>query len=384
MVRKLLSIGDPAPRFECRSTNNKAFRFEAAAGRYVVLTFFGTAGLERNASILRAITGELRHYFDDEALSFFGVSIDPDDEKSARVAAALPGIRYFWDFSYAVSLGYGAIDPDAMTAGEKPTYHGFTLVIDPFLRVLANIPLSDAQQHNDTLATLLAALPPLDLHAGVPLHAPLLMLPRVFEPEFCRELIAQYERSGGMDSGFMRQQQGQTVGVIDYKIKRRHDFNFEADPAHEALREAVRSRLKRRLIPAMYKAFQFHADYVERYLVACYDGEQGGFFRAHRDNTTKGTAHRQFACTINLNTDEYEGGDLRFPEFGSRTYRAPTGGAAVFSCSLLHEVLPVTKGKRYAFLPFFYSAAMKPTRDENRRFIENTATASTEAQDDLA
>ena len=32
----------------------------------------------------------------------------------------------------------------------------------------------------------------------------------------------------------------------------------------------------------------------------------------------------------------------------------PTGGAVVFSCSLLHEATPVTSGKRYAFLPFLY------------------------------
>ena len=79
-----------------------------------------------------------------------------------------------------------------------------------------------------------------------------------------------------------------------------------------------------------------------------------GHFRPHRDNTTKGTAHRRFAVTINLNADEYEGGDLCFPEFGPRTYRAATGGAVVFSCSLLHEARPVTLGKRYAFLPFLY------------------------------
>jgi len=384
MVRKILSVGDPVPRFECRSTNNKAFRFEAAAGRYLVLTCFGTAGSERNATVLRAITGDLRHYFDDQTLSFFGVSIDPEDEKSATVTASIPGIRYFWDFNFGVSIGLGAIDPDEMTAGERPTYHGFTLVLDPFLRVMANIPLADAPQHNAILAKMLALLPPLDQHAGVPIHAPVLMLPRVFEPEFCRELIAQYEHSGGQDSGFMRQQQGQTVGVIDYNIKRRHDFNFEIGEEHEALRAAVRSRLKQRLIPAIHKAFQFRADYVERYLVACYDGENGGFFRAHRDNTTKGTAHRQFACTINLNAEEYEGGDLRFPEFGSRSYRAPTGGAVVFSCSLLHEVLPVTNGKRYAFLPFFYSAAMKQTRDENRQFIGNQPDTHRDIEEDIA
>ncbi len=77
------------------------------------------------------------------------------------------------------------------------------------------------------------------------------------------------------------------------------------------------------------------------------------------------TAHRSFAVTSNLNAEEYEGGDLRFPEFGDRTYRAPTGGAVVFSCSLLHEATPVTKGKRYAFLPFLYDEEAKVIREAN-------------------
>jgi predicted 2-oxoglutarate/Fe(II)-dependent dioxygenase YbiX len=114
------------------------------------------------------------------------------------------------------------------------------------------------------------------------------------------------------------------------------------------------------------RAFQFDPTRIERWLVACYNGDgEGGHFRAHRDNTTKGTAHRKFAVTINLNAEDYDGGDLRFPEFGRRLYRAPTGGAVVFSCSLLHEALPVTRGKRYAFLPFLYDDAAARLRERN-------------------
>jgi len=68
--------------------------------------------------------------------------------------------------------------------------------------------------------------------------------------------------------------------------------------------------------------------------------------------------------------EEYEGGDLCFPEFGPQTYRAPTGGAVVFSCSLLHEARPVTKGRRYAFLPFLYDDAGAGLRERNLAFVE--------------
>jgi len=50
--------------------------------------------------------------------------------------------------------------------------------------------------------------------------------------------------------------------------------------------------------------------------IGCYDSADGGYFRAHRDNTTPYTAHRQFAMSVNLNTGEYEGGDVHFPEYG--------------------------------------------------------------------
>ena len=103
--------------------------------------------------------------------------------------------------------------------------------------------------------------------------------------------------------------------------------------------------------------------------MACYPAG-AGWFRPHRDNTTKGTAHRKFAVTINLNAEDYEGGELRFPEFGDRRYRPPTGGAVVFSCSLLHEALPVTRGERYAFLPFLYDEASARLRDENLKFVD--------------
>jgi predicted 2-oxoglutarate/Fe(II)-dependent dioxygenase YbiX len=153
--------------------------------------------------------------------------------------------------------------------------------------------------------------------------------------------------------------------VIDHGFKRRADLNLDGLAEFESLRAAVRARINRRLVPEIRKVFQFHATRIERYIVACYDGASGGFFRPHRDNTTAGTAHRCFACTINLNAEEYEGGDLRFPEFGPQTYRAPTGGAVVFSCSLLHEATPVSKGRRYAFLPFLYDDAAAEIRQAN-------------------
>ena len=88
------------------------------------------------------------------------------------------------------------------------------------------------------------------------------------------------------------------------------------------------------------------------------------FFRAHRDNTTKGTAHRRYAVSINLN-DDFDGGEVVFPEYSSKGIKAPRGGAVVFSCSLLHAVTQVTRGRRFAFLPFLYDDAAAKLREAN-------------------
>jgi predicted 2-oxoglutarate/Fe(II)-dependent dioxygenase YbiX len=125
-------------------------------------------------------------------------------------------------------------------------------------------------------------------------------------------------------------------------------------------------------VPEIQKAFQFRVSRIERHMVACYSAADGGHFRAHRDNTTKGTAHRRFAVSLNLNTGEYEGGKLRFPEFGRHLYEAPAGGAVVFSCSLLHEATAVTSGQRYAYLPFLYDDAAAKVREANLQFVAAT------------
>ncbi|GAB4163791.1 MAG: hypothetical protein Tsb006_3080 [Rickettsiaceae bacterium] len=320
---------------------------------------------DNTSKIITFITTKLRKYFDDSKVSFFGVSVDPEDEQKEKVKQITPGIRYFWDFDRSVSYAYGA------SILENPNlYIPFTLVLDPLLRVIANIPFTDIERHNNALLGILNVLPEIDNHAAVPLNAPVLVLPRVFEPEFCKELIKLYKKNGGMESGFMREKDGNTIGIIDYSFKRRQDFSFDIFAGLEDLRDIICAKLQRRLVPEIYKSFQFQVTRIERYVVACYESEVGGFFRPHRDNTTKGTAHRRFACTINLNAEEYEGGDLRFPEFGTRTYRAPTGGAVVFSCSLLHEATPVKSGTRYAFLPFLYDDAAAKIRDENKKFIK--------------
>jgi predicted 2-oxoglutarate/Fe(II)-dependent dioxygenase YbiX len=181
-------------------------------------------------------------------------------------------------------------------------------------------------------------------------------------------LVQLYEKIGGQDSGFLLDVEGKTSRVVDYRLKRRNDLAV----AHPQLREAIRSQIVRRLVPAVERFFQFQATRMDRYIVACYDSAVGGHFYRHRDNINLGAQHRRFAVTINLNKG-YEGCDLVLPEFGGRHYRAPHAGAVVFSCGALHQVTPITSGRRYAFLAFLYGEADAALREANNSRLHESA-----------
>lgn len=344
-----LLYGDPAPTFAAAGVRNPGYVFDAAAGRYLLLAMVpaGPAVDRALATIERQ-----RAAFNDAHASAFVVIVGKDTGRSKR-ADSLPGLRFLFDEDEAVAALYGATDAERWC------------LVDPALHVMAIVGPDQAAELVDRMATL----PPPGRHAGPEGSAPVLLTPRIFEPAFCEQLIALYRKTGGEPSGFMREVDGVTTLITDDSHKRRSDVLVD----DETLQKQVVARLNRRLLPQIQKVFNFKATRIERYLVARYDAESGGFFRPHRDNTTKGTAHRRFAVSINLNAD-YEGGDLRFPEFGPRTYRPPPGGAVVFSCSILHEATEVTRGERFAFLPFLYDEAAAEIREANLRYLDPALT----------
>jgi len=359
----LLTPGDPAPGFTQRSVANPRFAFDSAAGRYLVLCFYGSAGEPHAQAALRAAL-DRPDIFDDRRACFFGVSVDPQDEATGRVRNRVPGYRHFWDFDLTASRRYGVAGRGADPARGQVALVRQWVVIDPAMRVIASIPFREDRGDTAEVMRLLDTLPPPDRFAGVEIMAPILFLPRVFEPELCRHLIGLYEAGGGAESGFMREIDGRTVGVTDHGFKRRKDHEI----ADRDLIAALQARFRRRVVPEIAKVHQFTATRMERYIVSCYAAEDGGHFSAHRDNTTTGTAHRRFAVSVNLN-DDFDGGEVSFPEYGPRGFKAPPGGAVVFSCSLLHKVSKVTRGRRYAFLPFLYDDAAARIREQNARHV---------------
>ncbi len=307
-----------------------------------------------------------RDRFDEDRIVFYGVLTEPPPDLGPFAGLGNAAVGFIADYDRAITRAFGA-------AGTPRT-----IVLDPMLRAIANVAWDDPAGHAQTIGNLVRSLPDVDDSAGVPLTAPVLIVPRVFDFPLCDALVQFYDRLGGEDSGFLIDDAGKTARVVDYRIKRRNDLVV----AHPQLKEAIRSQIVRRLLPPIERFFQFEATRMDRHIVSCYDSAVGGHFYRHRDNVNVGAQHRRFAVSINLNTD-YDGCDVVFPEFGRRAYRAPCGGAVVFSCGALHQVTPVTRGRRYAFLAFLYGEADAALREANNAKLHRSAAQYTLESDRL-
>jgi len=315
--------------------------FDKAGGRHVLLLFFGSAAVPACEAALRLVEANAGLLNDGRA-ALLGVTVDQRDVAEGRLAALQrAGMHVIVDADRRVSALYGAV----RQGPESATFHPYWLLLDPMLRVAGMFPL---QFGGEAIAALRRQLDVRPVEGT----APALVLPNILDPDFVAQLIELHDRHGGAESGVMRQIGDRTVETHNYKVKRRRDHFIQDAAVQARLRDAIMLRL----VPMIERCFQYRPTEIERYIVSCYDSADGAHFAPHRDNTTPATAHRRFAVTINLN-DDYDGGDLRFPEFGARRYRAPCGGAIVFSCSLLHEVTRMTAGRRYATLPFLYGGA---------------------------
>jgi peroxiredoxin/predicted 2-oxoglutarate/Fe(II)-dependent dioxygenase YbiX len=353
------AFGEPAPFFTAETDGIANYSIEVAAGRWIVLMVFGTLGAEVCRDAHDKVLAR-RAIFNDADAAFYGVSVNLKDRFERGLTNASFGLRYFWDFDQKISRLYGLVEGGSL----RPA----VFLIDRSFRIVTAEPIEATDAVLDQLEQALAAEPPLE-HSP---YAPVLTLPRIFEPEFCTAVIDYFNAREPSESGFAAEVGGRTFDLINPALKRRQDVTVEdADMA-----AAIKHKLETRLLPMVKRAFGWQATEIERYLITRYGEHDRGFFSPHRDDVTAGTAHRKFAVTLNLNTGDYEGGELRFPEFGRRTYGPPAGGATVFSCALLHEATPVTKGVRYAFVPFLYDEAGAKLRRANLALVGDAQTGN--------
>jgi predicted 2-oxoglutarate/Fe(II)-dependent dioxygenase YbiX len=242
-------------------------------------------------------------------------------------------------------------------------------VLDPNQRILEvfRTPVAGATEAVEHVRALLGSLELFGVTGRPRDIAPILVIPRVLEPGFCKQLIDVFHTRGNEESGVHTVVDGVLRHGVDHTMKKRFDHYVRDDDIIGALNW----RIARRVVPEIKKAFFYEVTKCEEFKIVCYRADEQGYFRAHRDNYSPQTVHRRFAMTLNLNADEYEGGELRFPEYGPHLYKPREGEAVIFSCSLVHEALNVTRGERYALISFLYGEDGARQKREMERLMQD-------------
>ena len=317
--------------------------FDPFPGRYIVLAFLGSTADPAAEAALEALASNWR-LVDDGKAAFFAVVAESNSGPATALGARFPSIRFLWDG-----------DEMARAFGADRSW----VILDPLLRVIDVAPLDDSER----VFAQLSRLPP------NPAFAPALQ--RRFSPwrmsssQNCAPISSPASSGGGKDTGFMQDESGRSVENFDDSWKRRRDYHL----TDAGLIANLRARIGRRICPEIKKAFQMRPTRIERDLVARYDAETGGHFGPHRDDTGISVALRRFAVSINLNAN-FEGGEISFPEYSARTFKAAPGTAVVFTASILHQVSRVTGGRRYVFLTFLFDEEAERVRQANLRAVQ--------------
>ena len=331
-----LEAGDPAPRVVALDQDGTPAYSHAdlVVGRPLVLLFCPGGDLP---TPLLAAFRDAHAAFQVLEASIYALSRQPvEANRAVHTALGLP-FKLLADATGDVFRAYGA-EAAATAAILDPNHRVARILHDA-----APAPLAEA-----ALAYLRDALPPRRVRVAA--QAPVLLLPRVLGDADCARLIELWHRPVNLwpsTDGF--RSEGHTREPGDFKVGHAGVYGqlTEYVVRDAAVQRFLDQRFGRRVAPEMRKAFQTGVSQREPYRIVRYDSASGGVLHAHRDNSTKETAHRRFTMTINLNAGEYEGGALRFREYGDHLYEVERGTAVIWSAALLHEVMPVTRGDRF-------------------------------------
>ncbi|MBE9041242.1 redoxin domain-containing protein [Oscillatoriales cyanobacterium LEGE 11467] len=344
---RTLSIGDRIPLFGLLDRTGDRFILSDNAGKPAIVFFYAQDEMPGCQEVAIAFR-DLKPECDEANVQIYSISLDRPESRHAFGEQQDISYTLLCDTNRAVSKLYGVCRPSDDEKGDW-IYARAAFLIDTNLRILQIYHLGELETAIDRIRTDIHTLIRREEPRHMTMQAPVLLIPNVLDKEFCQDLIRLWQTDNG-DSGFMKREGDRTVGYIDYTHKIRRD-HFVGD--RKILRRLV-SIVQRRVFTEIKRAFQFEATRWESFRIGSYDSSRGGFFRAHRDDTTGGTAHRRFAMTLNLNAGEYEGGFLRFPEHGPHLYKPDTGSAVIFSGSVMHEATDITAGERFVLLSFFY------------------------------
>ncbi|HSJ43901.1 MAG TPA: 2OG-Fe(II) oxygenase [Euzebyales bacterium] len=321
----MVTRGERGPDFVARRGDGQPTRFYGyAGGSPVVVVFSGADGGPAARAVRDHIVGAL-----DRDVRVYVIATGPEITDNTT----------FHDPDGMVHAAYG------LDADDDPA----VVVLDANVRVAAAHVHRDPETTVSRVASVVAEVTIAGEGSTIRRHAPVLLIPHALDLALCTRLIELWASSDTAETGVEATAGGARGEATDRSRKRRRDHTV-TDPG---LLRTLSSHVGRRVMPELRKAFAYEAKRFEGFKIGCYLAEDRGFFTAHRDNISPTTAHRKFALTLNLN-DDYEGGELRFPEYGPDRYRPAAGEALVFSGAHLHEVLPVSRGRRFVLLSFLF------------------------------
>ena len=337
-ISAVLGAGDIAPSCVLPSLDDRIvdIRADAIAGNPLVLLFCPNFS-ESTTTSLKALVAAQPSFIAAGAQVFVVTLGDAENAQKRRIPFPV-----LLDREGDVFRSFDADTRDFST----------TVVVRPNQHVMAILKSAPSLQVAEALEQV-ERLAPERRTVLMAHHPPVLLVPDVLSRDECRHLVTVYETRGQQ---FMPPGPGIDYIGTDYKMRvpehGRADRvdHWIVDRDTETL---LQRRIAQRVLPEIGRAFQYRITKWERLRIGCYLGERGGGLHGHRDNVEP-TPYRRFAMSINLNTDEFSGGELRFPEFGDQRYRPDSGTAIVFSSSLLHEALHVSSGRRLVVLAFLF------------------------------
>ena len=336
--------GDIAPQFRLADQNGQQFDLldNTVAGKPTIISFSADAAAPEARRVLGCLQ-EIGAEISDLGGQIVAITRQPVQANAA--AAAQDGLEFqvLADPDGSTCAAYG------VSAGEGPAI----FVLDANQHLLGTIS-APGQDLGEALLEQMRSQAECRRTRLMERHPPVLAQPGVLSRDDCRRLITLFNMEGNV---WVEPGHGDKGMTSDYKM-RVPEYGRGDRVDHwvvsTATRDFITSRLRQRLFPDIQKSFQYRITKAETYRIGCYKGQRGGDLHGHRDNTAPLVAHRRFAVSINLNAEEFEGGELRFPEFGDQRYRPETGAAIAFSCSLFHEALEVTSGQRYVLMAFLF------------------------------
>ena len=135
--------------------------------------------------------------------------------------------------------------------------------------------------------------------------------------------------------------------------------NLEADPKNKYYKDAIEfinNKFRQNFqVKTLFLPHSFSSPILNKYSSG--DG-YGRHFDASHMFTSNGTYKSDFSFTLMLSSlDEYEGGELLIEsELVSREFRIASGDAVIYSSNNIHQVTPVTKGERLAYVGWLTSS----------------------------